>query len=573
VGAEEVPFWEEASGPKGEGAAEAEEEAEADPGYDQAVQLKDEGNEKFARGGAVPEAMDCWVQALDALWLPPEKPEGEAEPPPERPDDPKVLELRVTLLLNLALGHKKLKQWRHVVSYCDEVLIDQPANLKALYRKGDALGELCTWREAEEVAAKLENTGAEGKKLASQQREEWRRRRKAADGQQKKMWSAALSDPSPKAAAQAPGKPAEAPAADVQETTWAMPKVDQMSVFDLRCKPIVWDEGADFDDKVWRDGLGHREASYYQGRALPLTLLAGAALAEIDLQSECIVHCFLDGNMAPFAQPHDWSMVLQRYPSMRSLTVVYIDIGSVQEAGHGPPPMPYGTLLRPTEEGRVGDRVARCARFLGTYREFKEHCRDLPGLVVPHIALWADVPLYGFGDDDFAIRLEAYEMLSKASVPSIVTQGGEVPQRGGPPMTLRVDDQANISIAILDIGLRAKMRVGWHWNRFVVPLERGRHGILAAHAMLGIVGPEAGMAKPAPASIKEALRKKGIALLAYKMPDMIAHEDEFERLRKCQWEAFCKKMRDAGRPVGPAASEEERNRQSMEFYQFCGMKE
>merc|ERR1712045_364137 len=111
--------------------------------------------------------------------------------------------------------------------------------------------------------------------------------------------------------------------------------------------------------------------------------------------------------------------------------------------------MPYGTLLRPTEEGRVGDRVARAARFLGTYREFKEHCRELPGLVDPQVVLWADVPFYGFGDDDFATRLEAYEMLSATGVPSIITQGGEVPQRGGPPMALRVDEQANLSLAIL----------------------------------------------------------------------------------------------------------------------------
>merc|ERR1719245_504341 len=119
-------------------------------------------------------------------------------------------------------------------------------------------------------------------------------------------------------------------------------------------------------------------------------------------------------------------MILQRCPSMRSFTIVYVDIGSLESSGNAPPPMPYGTLLRPTEEGRIGDRVARSARFLGTYREFREHCRDLPGLVVPNIALWADVPLYGFGKDDLSVRLEAYSLISAAGVPSVIAQGGEI---------------------------------------------------------------------------------------------------------------------------------------------------
>ena len=71
---------------------------------------------------------------------------------------------------------------------------------------------------------------------------------------------------------------------------------------------------------------------------------------------------------------------------------VYIDIGVIAADKDGQPPASYGTLLRPTEEGRVGDRVARSARFMGSYQEFKAHCRDLPGLVKAHVALWADAP-------------------------------------------------------------------------------------------------------------------------------------------------------------------------------------
>jgi len=236
--------------------------------------------------------------------------------------------------------------------------------------------------------------------------------------------------------------------------------------------------------------------------------------------------------------------------------------------------MPYGTLLRPTEEGRVGDRVARAARFLGTYREFKDHCLDLPGLVKPHVALWADVPLYGFGEGDFATRLEAFELLEASGVPSVITQGGEVPLRGGPPMTMRADEQASLTMAIVGVGLGAAMAGGWVWNRFVVPIDRGSHGVLAGHALLGTIKPSAKRSSPLkPASVKDALIQRGVTPVPCRLREHPQHNGELERLRRKQWEAFMQKLRQEGRPVGPDAGEEEQQRQSMEFYQFCGMAE
>lgn len=577
---DEVPFWE----LQCKQSEEVEDEKPEPPGFEQANHLKDEGKDKFAKGNTA-EAMECWVHALDALCLPPKQEDEEdstAEPrdplaafkPPELSDDPKIKELRISLLLNLAIGHKKLRQWRHAVSYCDEALHDDPARVKALYMKADVLGELGSWKEAEEVALKLEETGDEGRTFARQKRQEWRTRRKAADGKQKKMWSAAFA-PDAKAAPQPveEKKPPEPAKPEVLEK-WSLPKVLQMCVFDLRRKGISWDESEDFNDAVWRDGLGRREALYFQQRALPLTLLAGSVLAELEFQSELIVHCLLDGNTAPFAQPHDWSSFLRRAPHVKSLTVVYIDIGAVAEDPSGAPPqMPYGTLLRPTEEGRVGDRVARAARFLGTYSEFQKHCRELPGLVTPHVALWADVALYGFNDDDLGIRLEAYKLLSAAGVPSMFTQGGEIPEPGGPPMVPRVEDSGSLSLAILGIGLRPRMAAAWHWNRFVVPLDRGEHGILAAHALVGVTRPgKAAATVPSPPTIKKALKDRGVVVAPCRLPKMPASMDvEAEKLRKKQWEAFSRKMKEAGRPFGPSMSGEERNRQAMEFYQFCGM--
>eukprot|EP00928_Gymnodinium_smaydae_P070541 TRINITY_DN54352_c0_g1_i1.p1 TRINITY_DN54352_c0_g1~~TRINITY_DN54352_c0_g1_i1.p1 ORF type:complete len:651 (-),score=114.87 TRINITY_DN54352_c0_g1_i1:133-2004(-) len=595
VPADETPFWEEQPVAKsaGEGAEEAAGQEEEKPdtlGYEQAMHLKDEGKEKFARGDTK-EAMDSWLHALDALCAPPPASGFMAEtkraPLTDLFNDPKVQELRTSLLLNIAIAHKKLKQWRHAVSYCDEVLLDSPGHVKALYTKADALGELCDWKDAEDAAAKLEATGDEGRKLAAQKRDEWRRRRKADAGRQKKMWSAALTEAKEtKEVAKEPPvetpvtssegkeneKPKQAAKSEVLEK-WTPPKVESMSVFDLRRKEISWDENEDFSDKIWRDGLGRKEATFYQSRALPLTLLAGASLADLEFQSDYVVHCILDGNIAPFSQPHDWKAFLQRVPSIRSLTIIYIDIGAVGEPGKDhPPSMPYGTLLKPTEEGRIGDRVARAARFLGTYKEFRDHCRDLPGLVDPHLALWADVPMYGFNNDDFGVRLEAYEALAAMGVPSLFTLDGEIVEPGGPVFSPKPDEQGCATMGVLRVGLAAKMGCSWHWNRFVVPLDRGEQGILAAHAMIAVAKPAKSSGLNGPAllnAVKKRLKQRGIELKPFKLPKAL--RDDGGELRKQQWEAFCRKLKAEGRPVGPQCSPEERNRQAMEFYQFCGM--
>lgn len=361
-----------------------------------------------------------------------------------------------------------------------------------------------------------------------------------------------------------------------------------MSVFDIRRKGIEWDEEEDFSDAVWRHGLGQREASYYYKRALPLTLLAGSSLAEVDFESEVVIHCLFDGNTAPFAETHDWGALLKRCPRVKTLTVVYIDFGFVGDIPKDAGAMPYGTLMRPTEEGRVGDRVAMSARFLGTYSEFLAHCRELPGLVVPHVALWADAPLYGFNDADLAVRLEAYKLVCAAGVPSVFTQWGEIHEPRTPPIALRVDESANLSMAILAIGLSAKMKVGWTWNRFVVPLDRGERGILAAHALLGIIKPGKGskskdvasgtVAKALPnsreahaAQVKKALKLREVPVVKFKPPKTMTQQAEMQ-LHQKQWDAFRRRLKEQGRESDPKLlTPEERDRQAMEFYQFCGM--
>lgn len=471
--------------------------------------------------------------------------------------------MKLALLSNMALGHKKLKQWREVVGFCDEALRDHPDNVKALFRKADALGELCDWKAAEEAAARLEAM-EEGRKLAEQKREEWRRKQKAADGKQRKMWSAAL--------AESTGKSSPAPEEEPYKedsSRWTAPKAWPISVFDLRRAGVEWVEGEDFSDATWRDGLGVKEAVYFQKLAMPLTLLAAGVLAEIKFPPKLVVHCFLDGHVAPFSQPHDWNAFLQRSTSVESITVVYIDFGRVEQAAN----IPYGQLLRPKEEGKDGQHQVRTARFLGSYREFLEHCKEVPGIVKPHVAFWADVPFYGWGDADLARRVEAYDALAAAGVPSVITQGGEVPDPRSPPRPAVMDEFSKLSIAILSEGLSAKMPQGWYWNRFIVPLDRGANGILAAHALVGVVQPVA-RAASSPSEIKDVLQARGVDVVPFRIrKGLVATKGDpkVEEVRKKQHEAFIEKLRLQGRPIGKDASDAERHRQAMEFHQFCGM--
>eukprot|EP00434_Breviolum_minutum_P022266 symbB.v1.2.019652.t1/scaffold1584.1/size110534/11 len=399
------------------------------------------------------------------------------------------------------------------------------------------------------------------------------------------MWSAALEKEKVQT---------EKPKTEVKDTkdtkevkpkeAWCPPKVEVMSTFDLRKKTILWDEEEDFCDKIWKNSIGRKEAAFFQKRALPLSLLAASALADLELPrvSDLVVHCILDGNIAPFSDPHDWSIFLKRCPEVRSMMVVYIDIGAVGDK-HGQLPPSYGTLLRPTEEGRSGDRVARAARFMGTYQEFKNHCRDLPGLLLPHVALWADVPLYGFHDDDFATRLQALQEIRAEGTTCVFTFGGEVQEPQAPPMPQKIDTFAKESIAILSLSLGFRKLTPWHWNRFIVPLERGAHGILAGHGLLGVQKPGAKSTSstscPSPEMVKETLKRRKVinsdTLTPFKVPlppPSKQEQQKFFEMRDKQWQAFCQRLQMQGRvpAMGPGCDEEEKRRQMMEWREFLG---
>jgi len=542
-------------------------------------------------------------------------------------EDRRVVEVRATLFSNLALAYMKFKEWRQALVFCDEALVDLPHHQKSLYRKAECLGELDRQAEGEEALALLESTGDEGKRLAAQRRDAWKKKAKAADDRQKKMWAAALSKADAAAAAPSPnaakassddatnsGSNGNAAAGATTTTTtnaastatstsataasttssstlsgasasasssakatepiqsWHAPKAAETCIFDLRRKGIEWNESTDFDDKVWKDGIGRKEAKVYFQQALPLSLVSAFALTKLELPEPFwTVHVILDGNTAPFAEPHEWGILLSRFPHLQGALIVYIDIGIINKKG-AEENLPYGVLLHPLEEASDKGRVVHSTRFLGSYKEFRENCSDKPRVGRASVVLWADAPIFDKGENDLGRRLEALKLATDEGAPVVFLQESEIiDRRGGPPGGPWLAETARQSMAILDLGLGAVADAGWFWNRFVVPLDQTDKGVLAAHAILGVVRLNKKKAKSATASsVKTALKQHGLeAKPAQRVVGLGPPNEEEAAQLQAQWVKFCELLRRSGRPVGPNIPPEEQQRQYREFQDFC----
>lgn len=525
--------------------------------FELATSLKDNGNDYFAKG-EIEEAINIWGRALNALT-------GKCE-------DDMVRDLRATLFSNLALGNMRTRRWRQALEYCEATLEDQPKHQKALYRKADCLAELGMWVEAEKAIIQVENFGQEGVRLASQKREIWKKKRKAADDQQKKMWGVALAKEQACNALQTASADSSVkkPKRDVRPA-WIAPKIEQATVFDLRRKGTEWDEQADFNDRVWKTGLGRDPVALYYKQALPLTLVAAAALSNLDVESTFTLHCFLDGITAPFAEPHDWGLVLRRFPHVRKLMVVFIDISLGAGSDSKDISIPRNQISGALEEARAGDRCVHSVRFLGSYKEFRERTLQIPGIVLPRLAIWADIPVFGKSNEEFNTRLEALRMIAADNVPLVVTQESEIPEIGGQFGGPWVSASATQSMAILEIGFGAKAINGWHWNRFVIPLDQTERGILAAHAIVGVVR----LKKATPArttidGIKELLQQNELETVSLSRVACLGKPSESDaQAFKMRCDAFSKYLQREGRPIGPDAPEDEKQRQMLEFQRFC----
>lgn len=137
--------------------------------------------------------------------------------------------------------------------------------------------------------------------------------------------------------------------------------------------------------------------------------------------------------------------------------------------------------------------------------------------------------------------------------------------------------------AILSLSLGFRKLTPWHWNRFIVPLERGAHGILAGHGLLGVQKPGAKSTSstscPSPEMVKETLKRRKVinsdTLTPFKVPlppPSKQEQQKFFEMRDKQWQAFCQRLQMQGRvpAMGPGCDEEEKRRQMMEWREFLG---
>lgn len=99
--------------------------------------------------GNFKKAIECWTTTVTNLQE--LKEDGLScfdEQPEEEVTIPKVLEMELTVNLNLGQAHLKDGNFHKALGYCESVLAREPHNVKALYRKASALLQASRYAEA-----------------------------------------------------------------------------------------------------------------------------------------------------------------------------------------------------------------------------------------------------------------------------------------------------------------------------------------------------------------------------------------------------------------------------------------
>lgn len=534
-----------------------------------AEELKGKANEFFARG-ETKDAVKYWAEAR-------KRAQNQAG----------CEELTRSIDANLALGHLRLQAWGKALQHAEDALaapgpqcVDS-SYVKVLHRRTLALAGLKRWEDAEKALQEFEAAGG-AKSIAEQLRIDWQRATQRSKRAQSERVASAWGAEKPQESDSGAGS-TQWP----DDELWSTPKLEWTACFDLRCDGICWKESEDFDDKVWDpDGVRGRKAEHYP-MALPMTIAAAAALARHSVVPEVTLHV-LQGLKAPMVQ--DWNTFLSRFPSIRALHIVYINVfGDGVEDGSDPLHPPRGCLTKPVEEARVDDRVAKIARFTGSYSEFLRAAAAELDLNFPWLAVLADVPLACGGDaaeERLALIMDALVSLAARKVPIAVTAPAQAKDR-----LLRAPAQRTMATLRL---LGARQRVPWQWNRFTVTSgmfrnkERDKHGqqygtYIGAYAVLGVVTlADNATLRRTPKQILEMLAAKRVPEEA---DDDNGEKDEAEEEEQDdakdtdaavasmiqspefqkQLAAFRKKMQKEGRPTGDQMTREEQHRQGMEF--------
>ncbi|CEM10262.1 unnamed protein product [Vitrella brassicaformis CCMP3155] len=169
-------------------------------------EMKDEGNRLFKQG-RYDEAAAVWAAALDRLRdLLPDRPGGRVNE-----EDAELAECRSSIYGNMSLVNLKREAYKDAIAYCDKVLASDQANVKALYRKAEALRKLPSdqgggaWATEEakvtlQALLEVDATNAAAKQMLNEIEHEERRgaARKAFT-----QWSPLYPDPPAAAAASA----------------------------------------------------------------------------------------------------------------------------------------------------------------------------------------------------------------------------------------------------------------------------------------------------------------------------------------------------------------------------------
>ncbi|CEL94497.1 unnamed protein product [Vitrella brassicaformis CCMP3155] len=174
----------ESEAPSAGGEKENENDAEDDQ-QDKHLTEKEQGNKAY-RDGEYVTALTHWERSLRSCRY------ILAKKMLEEAGQKEIRELEKTLNLNMAIGNIKTKNYHEAIDYCDRVLEVDPANVKALFRKADALYQLTDYQEAIDIldALLLVDTGnPAGKQLKLKIQHDQAKYRTA----QKKMGRAVVS--------------------------------------------------------------------------------------------------------------------------------------------------------------------------------------------------------------------------------------------------------------------------------------------------------------------------------------------------------------------------------------------
>lgn len=120
---------------------------EAEKDYAEAFQLKEKGNEAFAKGDNQ-EALKCYSKIFIHIGMNPcmnfaaitGQPEGESRP--KNPVEKKTDELRLAAFNNMGAVYAKINNWEACKEKCCQVLKHDGKNVKALFRRAKAYRHL-----------------------------------------------------------------------------------------------------------------------------------------------------------------------------------------------------------------------------------------------------------------------------------------------------------------------------------------------------------------------------------------------------------------------------------------------